>query len=32
MEITESYSTDSFLIALGRFMTIQGVPRRFQSD
>jgi hypothetical protein len=28
----DSYSTDSFLIALGRFMCLRGVPARIQSD
>ncbi len=32
VEMTESYSTDSFLMALRRFMTVHGAPRRFQSD
>ncbi len=32
VEMTESYSMDSFLIALRRFMTVHGAPRRFQSD
>jgi hypothetical protein len=32
VEITESYSTDAFLLALGRFMALHGAPRRFQSD
>ncbi len=31
-EMTESYSTDSFLMALRRFMTIHGAPGRFQLD
>jgi hypothetical protein len=30
--MTESYSTDSFLMVLRRFMTVHGAPRRFQSD
>ncbi len=32
VEITESYSTDAFLLALHRFMALHGAPRRFQSD
>jgi hypothetical protein len=32
VEVTESYSTDSFLMALRRFMTVHGAPRRFPSD
>jgi hypothetical protein len=32
VEITESYSTDAFLLALRRFMALHGAPRRFQSD
>jgi hypothetical protein len=31
VEMTQSYSTDSFLMALRRFMTLHGAPRRFQS-
>jgi hypothetical protein len=32
VEITESYSTDAFLLALRRFMALHGAPKRFQSD
>jgi hypothetical protein len=32
VEMTESYSTDTFLMALRRFMTVYGAPRTFQSD
>jgi hypothetical protein len=32
VEMTESYSTDPFLMALRQFMTVYGAPRRFQSD
>jgi len=32
IELTESYSTDSFLQALRRFMCLHGTPSRFQSD
>jgi hypothetical protein len=32
VEITDSYSTDSFLLAVSRFMAIHGAPSRFQSD
>jgi hypothetical protein len=32
VEMTQSYSTDSFLMALRRFMGLHGAPRRFQSD
>jgi hypothetical protein len=31
VEMTESYSMDSFLMVLKRFMTVHGAPRRFQS-
>jgi hypothetical protein len=32
VEITDAYSTDSFLLAVRRFMAIHGAPSRFQSD
>jgi hypothetical protein len=32
MEMTESYSINSFLMALRKFTTIHRAPRRFQSD
>jgi len=32
LELTESYSTDSFLQALRRFMSLHGTPSRIQSD
>ncbi len=32
MEFMDTYSTDSFLMALRRFMSIRGTPTRFQSD
>jgi hypothetical protein len=32
VEIAESYSTESFLMAVRRFMALHGVPKRFQSD
>jgi hypothetical protein len=32
VEIAESYSTESFLIAVRRFMALHGAPKRFQSD
>jgi hypothetical protein len=32
VEFMDSYSTDSFLMALRRFMSIRGTPTRFQSD
>jgi hypothetical protein len=32
VEITDAYSTDSFLLAMRRFMAIHGAPSRFQSD
>ncbi len=32
MEITESYSTDAFLLALHSFMAMYDAPMRFQSD
>ena len=32
VEITESYSTEAFLLALRRFMSLHGEPKRFQSD
>jgi len=32
LELTESYSTDSFLQALRRFMCLHGTPSRIQSD
>ncbi len=31
VEITDAYSTDSFLLAVRRFMAIHGAPSRFQS-
>jgi hypothetical protein len=31
-EMTESYSIDSFLMALRKYMTVDGVLKRFQSD
>jgi hypothetical protein len=32
VEFMNTYSTDSFLMALRRFMSIRGTPTRFQSD
>jgi hypothetical protein len=32
VEVAESYSTESFLMAARRFMALHGAPRRFQSD
>ncbi len=32
VEIAETYSTESFLMAVRRFMALHGAPRRFQSD
>jgi len=32
LELTESYSTDSFLQALRRFMCLHGTPSKIQSD
>jgi hypothetical protein len=32
VEIAESYSTEAFLLALRRFMSLYGAPKRFQSD
>ncbi len=32
MEIGETYSTESFLMAVRRFMALHRVPKRFQSD
>jgi hypothetical protein len=32
VEVTDAYSTDSFLMAVRRFMAIHGAPSRFQSD
>jgi hypothetical protein len=32
VEFVDTYSTDSFLMALRRFMCLRGVPSRFQSD
>ncbi len=32
VEFMDTYSTDSFLMALRRFMGIRGTPTRFQSD
>jgi hypothetical protein len=32
VEFMDTYSTDSFLMALGRFMGLRGTPTRFQSD
>ncbi len=32
VEMTQSYSTDSFLMALRRFKAKHGAPRRFQSN
>jgi hypothetical protein len=32
VELMDTYSTDSFLLALGRFMCKRGTPTRFQSD
>jgi hypothetical protein len=32
VEIAETYSTESFLMAVRRFMALHGVPKRFQSD
>jgi hypothetical protein len=32
IEFVDTYSTDSFLMALRRFMCIRGVPSRIQSD
>jgi hypothetical protein len=31
-EVKDAYSTDSFLLAVRRFMAIHGAPSRFQSD
>ncbi len=32
VEVTDAYSTDSFLLAVRRFMAMHGAPSRFQSD
>jgi transposase InsO family protein len=32
VEIAERYSTESFLMAVRRFMALHGAPKRFQSD
>jgi hypothetical protein len=32
VEFMDMYSTDSFLLALRRFMSVRGTPTRFQSD
>jgi hypothetical protein len=32
VEFMDAYSTDSFLLALRRFMSVRGTPTRFQSD
>jgi transposase InsO family protein len=32
IEFVDNYSTDSFLMALRRFMCLRGTPSRFQSD
>ncbi len=32
MEIAETYSTESFLMAVRRFMALHGAPKKFQSD
>ncbi len=32
IEFVETYSMDSFLLALRRFMCLRGIPTRFQSD
>ncbi len=32
MEIAETYSTESFLMAVRRLMVLHGAPKRFQSD
>jgi hypothetical protein len=32
VEIAETYSTESFLMALRRFMALHEAPKRFQSD
>jgi hypothetical protein len=32
VEVTDAYSTDSFLLAVRRFMAKHGAPSRFQSD
>jgi hypothetical protein len=32
VEVAESYSTESFLMAVRRFMALHGAPKRFQSD
>jgi hypothetical protein len=32
VEITDAFSTDSFLLAVRRFMAVHGAPSRFQSD
>jgi hypothetical protein len=32
VEFMDTYSTDSFLLALRQFMSIRGTPTRFQSD
>ncbi len=32
VEFIDTYSTDSFLLALRRFMSVRGTPTRFQSD
>jgi hypothetical protein len=32
VEVAESYSTESFLMAVRRFMALHGAPKRFQSN
>jgi hypothetical protein len=32
MEVAETYSTESFLMAVRRFMALHGAPKKFQSD
>ncbi len=32
VEIADTYSTESFLMAVRRFMALHGAPKRFQSD
>ena len=32
LDITESYSTDSFMLTLRRFVTLRGYPRKMRSD
>ena len=32
LDLTESYSTDNFMLTLRRFVTIRGYPRKMRSD